>query len=131
MSEEKSYTSLVTAGDPYWRSKYSALLITEGLDVHTASDRAAATDLLRKHKYEVVVADSSIGEPELLEFALTLQDMKTPMPVTLIAEEESTKHLRLWKRIDIFFVGERPAVASKIGDAVSQARGKGGADSQE
>jgi two-component SAPR family response regulator len=129
MTQRKSFTSLVTAGNPKWRGKYAAILIMEGLDVHTASERTLATDLLRKHQYDLVIADESIGEPELLEFALTLRDIKSPMPVTLIAEDDNERHQKLWERINVFFVGERSAVASKIGDAVSIARGNGGSDS--
>jgi DNA-binding NtrC family response regulator len=129
MTQRNSNTSLVTAGNPQWRKKYASILITQGFDVHTASGRGKATDLLRKHQYDVVIVDESIGEPELIEFALTLQDMKSPMPVTLIAENDNERHRKLWDRINVFFVGERSAVASRIGDAVSLARENGGAGS--
>jgi len=123
MGAEKSYTSLVTAEDAYWRRRFATILIGKGLDVHTACERSKATDLLRKHQYDVVVADQSIGEPELLEFALTIQDMKSPMPVTLIADDREGKHRKLWERINVFFAGGRRAVASKLDAAVACARG--------
>lgn len=95
-----------------------------GCDVHTASGVVPAADLIRKHRYDIVVADTSIGEAELIELAFNLRDLPSPRPVTLIAGLETGKHQQLWNHINVFYAGLRPHVASKIGEALDQARRK-------
>jgi len=115
-----SYTSLVAAENKYWLGLFSTILMDKGCDVHTASGGVRAADLIRKHRYDVVVADNSIGEAELIEFAFNLRDLASPMPVTLIAGDELEKHERLWRRINVYFTGGRTDVAMKLSEALVQ-----------
>ena len=119
----KGKALVITAADD-WSALFVAELIERGCDVHTESEATEAVDLLRKHRYDLLVVDEDLAGMDVVEFVLTVRDLAIGQPVLVVAEAESTKKKKAWDRCGVFVAGTRAIVAKRIADAVQAARAR-------
>lgn len=116
--------ALVATGNDDWEAMFAEGLIQNGCDVHTSSHCLEAIDLLRKHRYDVVLVDEDLEDGNQVEFLFNLRDMVPSMPVVLASGSSAHKRQKLWRLCNVFFAGSRTRVAGKIAEAVHKARGR-------
>jgi len=112
---------LVAVGDPDWKKELCAILHKKCCDVHTTEDGFEGIELVRNHKFALVIADESLDQAGPIELALNIRDMKARMPVLVVTGSGLERYNKVWKHCEVFFAGTRRAALGKISEALKAA----------
>ena len=116
--------ALLATADDDWRVVFADELIGKGCDVHTASSGLEAIDLVRKHRYDLVVVDQSLDDDGEVELVFNLRDLSADMPIVVLSGAHVEQRQRIWQRCGVFFAGPRARAMRKMGEAVEAARAR-------
>jgi DNA-binding response OmpR family regulator len=106
--------ALVVAKDRPWIERLSGLLVELGFDVHTASDESRSKDLIRKHTYELVFLDQSVGEAEVIELLFYYRDFASPAPPIHVSGNHTHKYTDVFRRLGVYIAGPQESVINSI-----------------
>jgi len=113
--------TLTVSEDDDWRSLFARALLEMGCEVHTASDGMEATDLVRKHSYDLLLVDREVGQMGQIEFILNVRDVAPRMPLVVVCGSKAGWQRAFWARCNVFSVSSRAEVAADLARAVETA----------
>jgi CheY-like chemotaxis protein len=112
---------LVVDDDSYMRELYALVLNLEGYDVETASDGAAALELLANEAFDLVLTDRSMPNLDGASMVLSMRSSGIAIPVVMVSGSLVQAPLPPGVTREISATVSKPASAGKILHAVARA----------
>jgi len=125
MTEKRTLRALIATADKRWRDRFALAFMSQGCDIHTASDGFQALDLLLKHEYDFIVVDDSFSDVGPIEFSLNVRDLARNTPHMLVGGNGLARFRRVWRHCNVFFAGPKDHVLERISEAIEHGRGRG------
>ena len=118
----KRLKALVASEDDDWRSLFADELTENDCEVDTTSDGMEVLNLVRKHRYVVVVVDEVLEKMNQLEVILNLRDLMPEMPVVVVTGRGVEKQEKVWRHCKVYYAGTRSSDARRMHEAVRVAK---------
>jgi CheY-like chemotaxis protein len=114
MSDEEHRTALVSSEDNRVLDAYSRFLFAQGDDVHTVSSGNQTLEMVRKHRYDLIIIDHPFEDMDLLELCLNLKEFVEPDTWILVSTGEDALADKLQKYCQVKHTGRHADVKSYL-----------------